>query len=85
MRDLELSKRLIRTVPSPRQAAWQALEFTSFFHFGINTFTNREWGTGQDDISLFDPTELNTDQWCEGLLSAGITACIIWRMMEAVI
>ena len=77
MRDITLSTRLVQTVPSERQVAWQQLEFTSFFHFGINTFTNREWGTGKDDISLFDPKELDTDQWCEGLLSAGIRSCII--------
>ena len=77
MKDMALSEKLVQTVPSARQAAWQALEFTAFLHFGINTFTNREWDTGQDDISLFDPTELDTDQWCRALKSAGIRACII--------
>ena len=77
MKDITLSERLVQVVPSLRQAHWQALEFTSFLHFGINTFTDREWGTGHDDISLFDPTDLDTDQWCEALLSAGIRSCII--------
>ena len=76
MRDTDLSRRLVETRPSERQVAWQQLEFTAFFHFGINTFTDREWGTGQDDISLFNPRELDTDQWCEGLRSAGIRSCI---------
>lgn len=77
MKDLALSKRLVMTVPSSRQLAWQELEFTAFFHYGINSFTNREWGDGQEDIQIFNPKAMNTDQWCEGLCSAGIRACII--------
>ena len=45
-----------RVAPSDRQVAWQELEFTMFAHFGMNTFTNREWGEGTEDESLFNPT-----------------------------
>ena len=37
---------LIKIVPSSRQLAYQATEFYAFFHFGMNTYTNREWGDG---------------------------------------
>ncbi|MCL2043772.1 MAG: alpha-L-fucosidase [Treponema sp.] len=68
---------LVQVRPHERQIAWQELGFTAFFHFGINTFTNREWGTGQESPSLFNPSRLDTDQWCAALKSAGIRACIL--------
>jgi len=43
----------------------------------MNTFTNAEWGSGKESPDTYNPTNLNTDQWCEALKSAGITACII--------
>jgi alpha-L-fucosidase len=67
---------LVRVRPSERQIAWQRLEFTAFLHFGMNTFTNREWGDGQEDPARYNPARLDTDQWCAALASAGIRACV---------
>ena len=44
-------RKAANVVPSPRQLRWQQLELTAFLHFGINTFTNKEWGDGKEDIS----------------------------------
>ncbi|WP_432711128.1 alpha-L-fucosidase [Pedobacter sp.] len=49
--------------PSPKQLRWQQLELTAFFHFGMNTYTETEWGTGKEDPGLFNPTNLDADQW----------------------
>ena len=49
--------------PSERQIAWQELEFTVFFHFGMNTFTDREWGVKGTPPSMFDPSTLDAEQW----------------------
>ncbi len=72
-----LVEKLVSVTPSQRQINWQKLEFTAFFHYGINTFTNKEWGDGSEDISIFNPISMDTDQWCRALKDAEIKACII--------
>ena len=64
-------------VPSPRQLRWQALELTAFFHFGINTFTDREWGDGKEDITKFNPELLDAEQWVKAIKEAGFKQAII--------
>ncbi|MEU1518717.1 alpha-L-fucosidase [Streptomyces sp. NPDC005811] len=63
--------------PSPRQLAWQAMEFYGFLHFGMNTMTDREWGEGHDDPALFDPSALDADSWIRALKAAGMTGVIL--------
>ncbi len=63
--------------PSPRQLRWQQLELTAFFHYGINTYTGREWGDGKEDPRLFNPTDLDADQWIRTVKAAGIKQVII--------
>lgn len=63
--------------PSPRQLRWQQLELTAFFHYGINTYTGREWGDGKEDPKLFDPIALDADQWIRTVKAAGIKQVII--------
>ena len=48
----------VHPVPSHRQLLWQETEFYAFFHFGMNTFTNAEWGNGSEAESRFAPTKL---------------------------
>lgn len=66
-----------RLIPTPQQLEWQKLELTAFLHFGINTFTNREWGNGQEDPAIFNPTAFNADQWAVTLKNAGFKMAII--------
>lgn len=64
-------------VPSPRQLAWQDLEFYAFAHFGMNTFTNREWGDGTESPAIFAPDAFDADQWVEAIKSAGMKALLL--------
>ncbi len=66
-----------RLVPTPQQYAWQQMELTAFLHFGINTFTGREWGNGKEDPALFNPSELNAEQWVSTLKEAGFKMVLL--------
>ena len=63
--------------PSTRQFNWQQLELTAFIHFGMNTFTDKEWGDGTEDPQLFNPSELNAEQWVLTCKYAGFKLIIL--------
>ncbi len=63
--------------PNHRQLEWYARERTAFFHFGMNTFTEREWGDGTESPAIFDPTELDCRQWLRAIKENGFDAAIL--------
>ncbi|KAJ7975610.1 Alpha-L-fucosidase 1 [Quillaja saponaria] len=82
---LVISKReIIPTPPLPvlplptfSQLKWQQRELIMFLHFGVNTFTDSEWGTGHENPAIFNPVELNTNQWVTVAAEAGISLMIL--------
>jgi alpha-L-fucosidase len=77
MSDDDLVKIAATITPTQQQLRWQRLELTGFIHFGINTFTGREWGNGKEDPKLFNPTALNARQWVKACKDAGIKQVIL--------
>jgi alpha-L-fucosidase len=57
--------------PTPQQLEWQDLEFGVIAHFGLNTFTDKEWGSGKVSPSVFNPTQFDPNQWVEAAKAAG--------------
>ena len=66
-----------RLVPTKQQLEWQQMELTAFLHFGINTFTDNEWGDGKDSPQLFNPTQLDCEQWAKSLKDGGFKMVIL--------
>ena len=64
-------------VPSEAQVEWQKKEYTMFVHFGPNTFTGAEWGSGQEKAEIFNPTALDCWQWASVAKAAGMKGIII--------
>ena len=73
----DIIRKAANVTPSPRQLRWQKLELTTFFHFGVNTFTDKEWGDGKEDPKIFNPTGLNAEQWIKTVKDAGFKQVII--------
>ena len=64
-------------VPTPRQLAWFEREMIAFVHFGVNTFTDREWGTGKEDPKIFNPTPLDARQWARTCKAGGLAMIVL--------
>lgn len=64
-------------LPSSRQLGWHELEYYMFVHFTVNTFTDKEWGYGDESESVFNPSELDCRQWARIASEAGMKGIII--------
>ncbi|TDW47881.1 alpha-L-fucosidase [Flavobacterium sp. 270] len=64
-------------LPTQKQVDWQEMEFYAFVHFSLNTFTNKEWGFGDESPQLFNPTQLDVRQWARVVKEAGMKGIIL--------
>lgn len=73
----QLDERLIKIVPSARQIMMQKTEFYAFFHFTVNTFTGNEWGYGTESPEIFNPVQMDANQWIQAIKAAGMKGAIL--------
>ncbi|MEI9910410.1 MAG: alpha-L-fucosidase [Bacteroidota bacterium] len=64
-------------LPSAAQLAWHEMELNAFVHFTTNTFTNLEWGYGDESESIFNPEQMDANQWAKTLKEAGFKTLIL--------
>lgn len=64
-------------LPSVQQVKWKEMEYYMFIHFGPNTFTDKEWGYGDEDPKVFNPKKLDAKQWAKTAKAAGMKGIII--------
>lgn len=65
-------KKATHVIPTPNQFEALKTEYMAFIHFGPNTFSKREWGNGKENPEIFNLQNLDTDQWCKTMKSAGM-------------
>ncbi len=73
----DIIEKAARVVPSAAQMIHHRSEYNGFIHFGPNTFTGVDWGSGVEDPKTFNPTDVDTDQWCRIMKQAGMRMVVI--------
>ena len=63
-------------VPTENQLRWQEMEMYAFIHYSLNTYTDQEWGFGNEDLQLFNPSDLDCRQWARVCKQAGMKGII---------
>ena len=64
-------------VPTPKLIQYQQMELIGFIHFTVNTFTDKEWGYGDESPEIFNPTALDVEQWAQTAKAAGMKQLIL--------
>lgn len=66
-----------KVIPTKLQVDYQKMETIGFIHFSMNTFTDKEWGYGDENPQLFNPSQLDAEQWAKVAKDAGLKELIL--------
>ena len=66
----------LNPLPSNEQLEWYDMEMYAFIHYSLNTYTDQEWGFGNEDLQLFNPSDLDCRQWARVCKQAGMKGII---------
>ena len=77
MRKQNWWEQAVQVTPAPRQLRWQETGFYGLIHFGMNTFSDSEWGSGGESPELYCPENLHAHQWVRVAKSAGMHALVL--------
>ncbi len=64
-------------VPSKNQLRWHRMGMYCMISFGLNSFTDKEWGYGDVDPKLFNPTNFDAGQIVSAARSAGFRGVVL--------
>ncbi len=67
----------LEVVPTATQVQYQKMEYIGFIHFTVNTFSNKEWGYGDESPEIFNPTAFDADQWAKVARESGMKQLIL--------
>jgi alpha-L-fucosidase len=73
----DIVRKAANVVPTHRQLLWQQRELLAFIHFGVNTFTNKEWGDGTEVENVFNPRHFDAEQWVRTVKDAGFKEIVL--------
>lgn len=75
-------------VPTPAQLNWQNAELVAVFHYDLHIFDGVKYNQAYNritpipDINIFNPEQLDTDQWIRSVKEAGMKIAILTATHE---
>lgn len=64
-------------LPTANQLKWQEMEMYAIIHYGANTYLDHEWGYGDEDPALINPSAFDAKQIVGAAKAGGLKGVIV--------